>query len=183
MCWQGHCGAQCWWDAPPGEVGNNWEVPKEQTALPEICNHWRQTYISKIYWWFNKFLLDEIISLCDAYSLRNREFFFDRSPRVFEYILGIYRKGNTSKQNEWKIVKIIFSHYTSASASTKTLSLYSFYLKCSEGELHLPSSVCPRDFLGELEYWGLSALHLGLHFNLVKLQSNVMQNIFTIQRI
>ena len=61
--------------------------------------------------------------------------------------------------------------------------LCSFYLKCSEGELHLPSSVCPRDFLGELEYWGLSALHLGLHFNLVKLQSNVMQNIFTIQRI
>ena len=65
--------------------------------------------------------LDEIISICDSYSLTNREFFFDRSPRVFEYILGIYRKG----------------------------------------ELHLPSSVCPRDFLGELEYWGLSALHLG----------------------
>ena len=65
--------------------------------------------------------LDEIISLCDSYSLANREFFFDRSPRVFEYILGIYRKG----------------------------------------ELHLPSSMCPRDFLGELEYWGLSALHLG----------------------
>ena len=40
---------------------------------------------------------------------------------MFEYILGIYRKG----------------------------------------ELHLPSSMCPRDFLGELEYWGLSALHLG----------------------
>ena len=55
------------------------------------------------------------------YFIRNREFFFDRSPRVFEYILGIYRKG----------------------------------------ELHLPSSVCPRDFIGELEYWGLSALHLG----------------------
>ena len=64
---------------------------------------------------------DEIITLCDSYSLHNREFFFDRSPRVFEYILGIYRKG----------------------------------------ELHLPSSICPRDFLGELEYWGLSALHLG----------------------
>lgn len=59
------------------------------------------------------------------YFIRNREFFFDRSPRVFEYILGIYRKG----------------------------------------ELHLPSSVCPRDFIGELEYWGLSALHLGEHFN------------------
>lgn len=82
---------------------------------------------------------DEVISLCDSYSLANREFFFDRSPRVFElilcnnipgylqylprYILGIYRKG----------------------------------------ELHLPSSMCPRDFLGELDYWGLSTLHLGIY--------------------
>ena len=29
-----------------------------------------------------------------------------------------------------------------------------------QGELHLTESVCPRDFLGELDYWGLSALHL-----------------------
>ena len=128
--------------------------------------------------------LDEIISLCDAYSLKNREFFFDRSPRVFEYILGIYRKGNTyNKMNEkqFKIVQLSLPNILYF--FTKLHPLCSFYLKCSEGELHLPSSVCPRDFLGELEYWGLSALHLGLHFNLVKLQSNVMQNIFTIQRI
>ena len=63
----------------------------------------------------------EISSLCDYYSLGTQEFFFDRSPRIFENILGLYRKG----------------------------------------ELHLTESVCPRDFLGELEYWGLSALHLG----------------------
>jgi len=62
----------------------------------------------------------EILSLCDSFSLGTREFFFDRSPRIFENILGLYRKG----------------------------------------ELHLTESVCPRDFLGELEYWGLSALHL-----------------------
>ena len=62
----------------------------------------------------------EILSLCDSFSLTNREFYFDRSPRIFENILGLYRKG----------------------------------------ELHLTESVCPRDFLGELEYWGLSALHL-----------------------
>ena len=62
-----------------------------------------------------------ILSLCDAFSLANREFYFDRSPRVFENILGLYRKG----------------------------------------ELHLTESVCPRDFLGELEYWGLSSLYLG----------------------
>ena len=67
------------------------------------------------------FFLAEILTLCDSFSLITREFFFDRSPRIFENILGLYRKG----------------------------------------ELHLTESVCPRDFLGELDYWGLSALHLG----------------------
>jgi len=64
----------------------------------------------------------EILSLCDSFTLHHnkREFYFDRSPRIFENILGLYRKG----------------------------------------ELHLTERVCPRDFLGELEYWGLSALHL-----------------------
>ena len=63
----------------------------------------------------------EILSLCDSFSFGKREFYFDRSPRIFENILGLYRKG----------------------------------------ELHLTERVCPRDFMGELEYWGLSALHLG----------------------
>ena len=63
----------------------------------------------------------EILTLCDSFSLARREFYFDRSPRIFENILGLYRKG----------------------------------------ELHLTESVCPRDFLGELEYWGLSSLYLG----------------------
>merc|ERR1719189_3149524 len=62
----------------------------------------------------------EISALCDAYNLSTREFYFDRSPKIFENILGLYRKG----------------------------------------ELHLTESVCPRAFLGELEYSGLSALHL-----------------------
>ena len=66
-------------------------------------------------------ILAEILSLCDAFSLGRREFYFDRCPQIFENILGLYRKG----------------------------------------ELHLAESVCPRDFLGELDYWGLSALHLG----------------------
>ena len=33
----------------------------------------------------------EILALCDFYSLATREFFFDRSPRIFENILGLYR--------------------------------------------------------------------------------------------
>ena len=75
-------------------------------------------FIYKVDWCFTSFLLDEIISLCDAYSLRNREFFFDRSPRVFEYILGIYRKGNTFKQNEF------FSSYFSFNQNILSLSLF-----------------------------------------------------------
>ena len=63
---------------------------------------------------------DEILGLCDSFCLATREFYFDRSPRIFENILGLYRKG----------------------------------------ELHLTESVCPKDFVGELEYWGLSSLYL-----------------------
>ena len=67
-------------------------------------------------------MLAEILALCDCYNLQTREFYFDRSPKIFENILGLYRKG----------------------------------------ELHLTENVCPRDFIGELDYWGLSALHLGI---------------------
>ena len=41
---------------------------------------------------------------------------------------------------------------------TMSLTIMMIYY---QGELHLTESVCPRDFVGELEYWGLSALHLG----------------------
>ena len=74
--------------------------------------------------------------MCDSYSLTSREFYFDRSPRIFENILGLYRKG----------------------------------------ELHLTESVCPRDFVGELEYWGLSALHLGENCN------NIVCFIYTLKK-
>ena len=33
--------------------------------------------------------------MCDSFTLHHnkREFYFDRSPRIFENILGLYRKG------------------------------------------------------------------------------------------
>ena len=31
--------------------------------------------------------------ICDSYSLEQREYFFDRSPRNFDAILGLYRNG------------------------------------------------------------------------------------------
>ena len=31
--------------------------------------------------------------ICDSYSLEMREYFFDRSPRNFDAVLGLYRNG------------------------------------------------------------------------------------------
>ena len=44
---------------------------------------------------YNTFTLSltGIQELCDAYSLTHKEFYFDRSPRNFDAILGLYRTG------------------------------------------------------------------------------------------
>ena len=34
-----------------------------------------------------------LTQICDAYSLEKREYFFDRSPRNFDAVLGLYRTG------------------------------------------------------------------------------------------
>ena len=81
--------------------------------------------------------LAEILALCDCYNLKSREFYFDRSPKIFENILGLYRKG----------------------------------------ELHLTENVCPRDFIGELDYWGLSALHLGTNIRTINLTRPAFDNV------
>ena len=116
---QHHC-AQHRGDLAPGQVGHHWQVPQEQTPEVKICYNRRWEGLIGRYSLITC-CSAEILTLCDSFSLENREFYFDRSPRIFENILGLYRKG----------------------------------------ELHLTESVCPRDFLGELDYWGLSALHLG----------------------
>ena len=45
------------------------------------------------YWHPASSISAEILSLCDSFCLVSREFYFDRSPRIFENILGLYRKG------------------------------------------------------------------------------------------
>ena len=37
--------------------------------------------------------LPGLTQICDAYSLEKREYFFDRSPRNFDAVLGLYRTG------------------------------------------------------------------------------------------
>ena len=37
------------------------------------------------------YILSGLKELCDAYSLKHREYYFDRSPRNFDAILGLYR--------------------------------------------------------------------------------------------
>ena len=38
-------------------------------------------------------IISGIQELCDSYNMANREYFFDRSPRNFDAILGLYRTG------------------------------------------------------------------------------------------
>ena len=44
-------------------------------------------------WWFLFFRHSGLQQICDSYSLEQREYFFDRSPRNFDAILGLYRNG------------------------------------------------------------------------------------------
>ena len=41
----------------------------------------------------NSLIFSGIQELCDSYNLASREYFFDRSPRNFDAILGLYRTG------------------------------------------------------------------------------------------
>ena len=72
--------------------------------------------------------------LCDAYSLQKREYYFDRSPRNFDSILGLYR--------------------------TNKLHLSQGVSGPLEHRYWPAGQVCVQDFCEELEYWGLNDLHL-----------------------
>ena len=79
-----------------------------------------------------------LIQICDSYSLEDREYFFDRSPRNFDAILGLYRNGKlhlaagVSENNrvtlywqniKWNIVfaYIIFADFVGHHGSNQSL--------------------------------------------------------------
>ena len=75
--------------------------------------------------------------ICDSYSLDNKEYFFDRSPRNFDAILGLYRNGKL---------------HLPAGVSR---------VKCHQPVIVSSIvQVCVQDFCEELEYWGLDDLHM-----------------------
>ena len=44
-------------------------------------------------------LLPGLTQICDSYSLDTKEYFFDRSPRNFDAVLGLYRTGKMHLAN------------------------------------------------------------------------------------
>ena len=115
----------------------------------------------------------EILGLCDSYSLQRREFYFDRSPRIFENILGLYRKGELhltervcprdflGKRNAIKNpFSLVIFYFSLTNTVLKRRSIFSTKMNKAQILNYF------RDFDnffsigGELEYWGLSALHL-----------------------
>ena len=73
-----------------------------------------------------------LLQICDSYSLEEREYFFDRSPRNFDAILGLYRNG---KLHLAAGVSIIFSQFASPAKSCQLLLV--FLLLHAEGTLRI----------------------------------------------
>ena len=68
------------------------QVPHLQTGQTQALRHSQGSELLfcqlRVRWTFSG-----LIQICDSYSLEDREYFFDRSPRNFDAILGLYRNG------------------------------------------------------------------------------------------
>ena len=89
---------QCYWNTKDHPNLSNTLIPLEISY--KCCYGSLYIYVKRfnykcdlVNYWYKSIFEAEILSLCDSYSLANREFYFDRSPRIFENILGLYRKG------------------------------------------------------------------------------------------
>ena len=90
-------------------------------------------YSHRIYWFG---LVSGLQQICDSYSLEMREYFFDRSPRNFDAVLGLYRNGKL--------------HLAAGVRKEQMFQYFTFF----------SFQVCVQDFCEELEYWGLDDLHM-----------------------
>ena len=76
-------GGTRWTNSPPPDWGD-WGT----ASLTEVGTEW-----SVSGQWYSLCSELGLSRICDSYSLENKEYFFDRSPRNFDAILGLYRNG------------------------------------------------------------------------------------------
>ena len=69
------------------------QVPHLQAGQAQALRHSQGSEFVNFRLFLKLLHYSGLIQICDSYSLEDREYFFDRSPRNFDAILGLYRNG------------------------------------------------------------------------------------------
>ena len=145
-------------------MGDDRQVPQEQTSKIAIRHFTRYLFIKVSF--YPEYIIK---SECETFRQRNLNlrrcagacntfnvsllFFFQRkSLRSVTSILWARESSSLTDRREYSRIYLDFT-------GRINIRIKIIVGLIRKGELHLTESVCPRDFLGELEYWGLSALH------------------------
>ena len=126
---------------------------------------------------FLQIFIFQILQLCDAYSLEENEYYFDRHPRTFNNILNFYRtgKGTQTRPPPFLPIQATLKNFVTKRrkglndivpvwfnfccvVSLDTIPIISFVF--SSGKLHVMDELCVIDFSQDLEYWMIDDLYL-----------------------
>ena len=84
---------QCWRGETRGELAPPRGTAQVTTGTAGLGNHSRSgATLSLSFISISRFHL-KILNLCDAFSVEENEYYFDRHPRTFNCILNFYRTG------------------------------------------------------------------------------------------
>ena len=71
---------------------------------------------------------DELLSLCDAFSIEDNEVFFDRDPKSFKFVLNFYRTGKFGLTDEECVMTFRDEIEFWMLAEVRNYHFYEFYL-------------------------------------------------------